>query len=225
MRLILLGPPGAGKGTQAKMLTERYGIPQISTGDILRAALASGTPLGREAKTFMDRGVLVPDEVVIGIVRDRLAAPDCQRGYLLDGFPRTVAQAEALTLMLKELWAELPIVVSLEVQEEEVVRRLSGRRTCRGCGEVFHVEFHPPRESEICDRCGGSLIQREDDRKETIRRRLRVYREQTEPLIAYYQTQGLLKTVNGLGEMGEIFARISGILEGRGDQTAAPQSH
>jgi len=213
MRLILLGPPGAGKGTQAKMLVEKYGVPQISTGDILRAAVAAGTPLGKEAKTYMDRGALVPDAVVIGIVRDRLGEPDCQRGYLLDGFPRTVAQAEALTRMLQEMGAPLPLVVSLDVAEEELVRRLAGRRTCQACGESFHVEFHPPRVAGRCDTCNGHLVQREDDREETVRRRLQVYREQTEPLIGYYQRQGLLKRVNGLGETGEVFARISEILE------------
>lgn len=213
MRAILLGPPGAGKGTQAKMLTERYGVPQVSTGDILRASVAAGTPLGKEAKTYMDRGALVPDEVVIGIVRDRLGEPDCRKGYLLDGFPRTVAQAEALTRMLKKLGAPLPRVVSLEVAEEELVKRLSGRRTCQGCGELFHVEFHPPRVEGTCDKCGGRLIQREDDKEETIRRRLQVYRKQTEPLIGYYENQGLLETVNGLGETGEVFARVSKALE------------
>jgi adenylate kinase len=214
MQAILLGPPGAGKGTQAKMLTERYGVPQVSTGDILRAAVAAGTPLGKEAKTYMDRGALVPDEVVIGIVRDRLGEPNCRKGYLLDGFPRTVAQAEALTRMLKKLGAPLPRVVSLEVREEELVKRLSGRRTCPACGEPFHVESHPPRVEGICDKCGGRLIQREDDREETIRRRLQVYRKETEPLIGYYQNQGLLKTVNGLGEAGEVLARVSRALEG-----------
>ena len=214
MQAILLGPPGAGKGTQAKMLTERYGVPQVSTGDILRAAVAAGTPLGKEAKTYMDRGALVPDEVVIGIVRDRLGEPDCRKGYLLDGFPRTVAQAEALTRMLKKLGAPLPRVVSLEGGGGELVRRPSGRRTCQACGEPFHVESHPPRVEGIWDKCGGRLIQREDDREETIRRRLQVYRKQTEPLIGYYQNQGLLKTVNGLGEAGEVLARVSRALEG-----------
>lgn len=213
MRLILLGPPGAGKGTQAKMLTEKYGVPQISTGDILRAAVAAGTPLGREAKAYMDRGALVPDAVVIGIVRDRLTEADCQIGYLLDGFPRTVAQAEALTRMLKDLGAPLPVVVSLDVAEDELIRRLAGRRTCQACGEPFHVEFHPPRVGGICDKCNGNLVQREDDQEETIRRRLQVYREQTEPLIGYYQSQGLLKTIKGLGETGEVFVRISRVLE------------
>ncbi len=202
MQAILLGPPGAGKGTQAKMLTERYRVPQVSTGDILRAAVAAGTPLGKEAKAYMDRGALVPDEVVIGIVRDRLGEPDCRKGYLLDGFPRTVAQAEALTRMLKKLGAPLPRVVSLEVGEEELVRRLSGRRTCQA------------RVEGTCDKCGGRLIQREDDKEETIRHRLQVYRKQTEPLIGYYQNQGLLKTVNGLGEAGEVLARVSRALEG-----------
>lgn len=225
MQVILLGPPGAGKGTQAKMIIERYGVPQISTGDILRAAVAAGTPLGREAKTYMERGALVPDEVVIGIVRDRLTEPDCHGGYLLDGFPRTLAQAEALTRMLQELGTPLPTVVSLDVAEGELIRRLSGRRTCQTCGAVFHVEFHPPRAVGICDQCRGRLIQREDDQEETIRRRLQVYREQTEPLIGYYQTQGLLKRVNGLGETGGIFARISSILERRDGQGAASQSH
>ncbi|HZX61549.1 MAG TPA: adenylate kinase [Candidatus Methylomirabilis sp.] len=225
MRGILLGPPGAGKGTQAKMLTERYGVPQISTGDILRSAVAAGTPLGREAKSYMDRGALVPDEVVIGIVRERLHQPDCQRGYLLDGFPRTVTQAEALTRMLTELGAPLPCVVSLDVAEAELVRRLSGRRTCPACGAVFHVESHPPKVEGTCDACGGRLIQREDDREETIRRRLRVYREQTEPLISYYQARGLVKHVNGSGDTGEVFARIAGVLEGRGGQAAAQQRH
>jgi adenylate kinase len=225
MHVILLGPPGAGKGTQAKMLTEKYGVPQISTGDILRAAVAAGTPLGKEAKSYMDRGALVPDAVVIGIVRDRLAEPDCQGGYLLDGFPRTVAQAEALTGMLRELGGPLPTVVSLEVDEEEVVRRLAGRRTCQACSEPFHVEFHLPRVAGMCDKCGGKLIQREDDKEETIRRRLQVYREQTEPLISYYQKQGLLKTVHGLGETGEVFARIASKLGGRAGQATTPQSH
>lgn len=225
MRLILLGPPGAGKGTQAKMLTERHGIPQISTGDILRAAVAAGTPLGRQAKAYMERGALVPDEVVIGIIRDRLKEADCQRGYILDGFPRTVAQAEALTATLRGLKAELTAVVSLEVQEAELVRRLAGRRTCQECGEPYHVEFHPPRKTGVCDKCGGPLVQREDDREETIRRRLRVYQEQTAPLIEYYRARSVLRTVNGLGEMGEIFARICRVLEGRAGQTAAPESH
>lgn len=207
------------------MIIERYGVPQISTGDILRAAVAAGTPLGREAKTYMERGALVPDEVVIGIVRDRLTEPDCHGGYLLDGFPRTLAQAEALTRMLQELGTPLPTVVSLDVAEGELIRRLSGRRTCQTCGAVFHVEFHPPRAVGICDQCRGRLIQREDDQEETIRRRLQVYREQTEPLIGYYQTQGLLKRVNGLGETGGIFARISSILERRDGQGAASQSH
>lgn len=214
MRVILLGPPGAGKGTQAKMLTQKYGVPQISTGDILRAAVAAGTPLGKEAKSFMDRGALVPDAVVIGIVRDRLSEPDCQEGYLLDGFPRTVAQAEALTRMLRQMGAPLPAVVSLEVDEDEVVHRLAGRRTCQACGEPFHIKFHPPRVGGICDKCSGNLVQREDDKEETVRRRLQVYREQTEPLISYYRKQGLVKTVNGLGETGEVFARIVRTLEG-----------
>lgn len=209
MRVILLGPPGAGKGTQAKMLVEELGVPQISTGDILRQAVADGTPLGREAKGYMDRGALVPDEVVIGIIRDRLAQGDCGRGYILDGFPRTVAQAEALGKTLEAAGGSLDHVLSLQVDEEELVKRLSGRRTCGACGAMFHVTFNPPKREGTCDGCGGALIQREDDREETVRRRLQVYGEQTAPLIAYYERRGLLRRVPGQGEIPEIFARIS----------------
>lgn len=208
MRLVLLGPPGAGKGTQAKMLVEELGVPQISTGDILRQAVADGTPLGREAKGYMDRGALVPDEVVIGIIRDRLAQGDCRRGYILDGFPRTVAQAEALGKTLQATGAALDHVLSLQVDEEELVKRLSGRRTCGTCGAMFHVAFNPPKADGTCDACGGPLIQRDDDREGTVRRRLHVYGEQTAPLIAYYEGRGLLRRVPGRGGIPEIFARI-----------------
>lgn len=208
MRLILLGPPGAGKGTQAKLLTERLGIPHVSTGDMLRQAVADGTDLGREAKSFMDRGGLVPDSVVIGIIQERLSKADCGRGYILDGFPRTLPQAEALSRVLTSLSASLDGVLSVEVPEDDVVTRLAGRRVCRDCGNMFHVDTHQPRQRGMCDKCGGALYQRDDDREDTIRHRLRVYREQTEPLIAYYGKQGLLKRIDGRGTIGEICDRI-----------------
>lgn len=216
MRLILLGPPGAGKGTQAQRLTERLGIPQVSTGDILRAAVAAGTPLGREAKATMDRGALVPDGVVIGIIRERLKAPDCARGYILDGFPRTVAQAEALGETLKAMGTPLTAVLSLTVDPEELVRRLAGRRSCGSCGAAYHLDTAPPRRPGRCDRCGGELFQREDDREETIRKRLAVYRDQTAPLVEYYRGRGLLKEVDGRGEIADVFARISRVLGAEG---------
>lgn len=216
MRVILLGPPGAGKGTQAQRLTQTLGIPQVSTGDILRAAVAAGTPLGREAKATMDQGALVPDGVVIGIIRERLAAPDCARGYILDGFPRTAAQAEALGETLQALGTPLTAVLSITVEPEELVRRLSGRRTCGNCGAAYHLETAPPRRAGLCDRCGGALLQREDDREETIRKRLAVYREQTAPLVAYYRGRGLLREVDGRGDIDDVFARVCRLLGAEG---------
>ena len=212
MKLILLGPPGAGKGTQAKMLTERFGIPQISTGDILRAAVKEGTPMGVKAKSFMDSGGLVPDEVVIGIVRERLQKEDCGPGFILDGFPRTVAQADALKIGLAELGKDLDAVISLEVDTEALVERLTGRRTCRECGRGFHVTFDPPRTADKCDACGGELFQREDDREETIRKRLEVYNEQTSPLADYYRKESLLATVDGMLEINTVKDRIMSLL-------------
>ena len=216
MRVILLGPPGAGKGTQAQRLTQKLGIPQVSTGDILRAAVAAGTGLGREAKAVMDQGALVPDSVVIGIIRERLAAPDCARGYILDGFPRTAAQAEALGEMLQALGTPLTAVLSLTVDPEELVRRLGGRRTCGSCGAAYHLETAPPRRAGLCDRCGGGLLQRDDDRDETIRKRLAVYREQTAPLVAYYRGRRLLREVDGRGDIDAIFTRICRLLGAEG---------
>ena len=198
MKLILLGPPGAGKGTQAKMLVDRFAIPQIATGDILRGAVQAGTPLGVQAKSFMDAGALVPDEVVIGIVRERLQESDCLQGFILDGFPRTVAQADALQSTLAGLGRELDKVVSLTVDAEALVTRLTGRRTCRNCGRGYHVTFDPPRTGTSCDVCGGELYQRDDDQESTIRRRLSVYDEQTAPLIAYYREAGLLAELDGM---------------------------
>ncbi|MDO3379096.1 adenylate kinase [Geoalkalibacter halelectricus] len=212
MKLILLGPPGAGKGTQAKMLTERFGIPQISTGDILRAAVAAGTEMGLKAKSYMDRGALVPDEVVIGIVRDRLQEPDCDKGFILDGFPRTVPQADALGKELSAMGKALDAVVSLTVDEEALVERLTGRRTCSGCGRGFHVQFDPPAVASVCDGCGGALVQRDDDREETIRNRLKVYGEQTAPLIDYYRGKGVLKEVDGMAGIAEVQSSILGLV-------------
>ncbi len=212
MRLILLGPPGAGKGTQAKLISGRRGIPQISTGDILRQAVADGTPLGKEAKGHMDRGALVPDEVVIGLIRDRLAQPDCAKGYILDGFPRTVAQAQALDAMLGAMGTPLHHVVAVHVEEEALVERLSGRRTCSQCQRPYHVRFNLPKTEGVCDACGGGLLQRDDDREETVRRRLSVYRQQTEPLLAYYKGAGLLKELVGEGKIEEIAEQIDRII-------------
>jgi len=208
MKLILLGPPGAGKGTQAKMLADRFGIPQISTGDILRAAVKEGTPMGVRAKAFMDAGGLVPDEVVVGIVRERLQKSDCAGGFILDGFPRTVAQADALKDNLRQLGKDLDAVVSLEVDIEALVERLTGRRTCRDCGRGYHVKFDPPRSPEVCDACGGVLFQRDDDREETIRKRLDVYRAQTAPLADYYRAGGLLIGIDGMREIEHVQQQI-----------------
>ncbi len=207
MRVVLVGAPGAGKGTQAKFVAKHYAIPAISTGDIFRANIAAKTQLGQEAKRFMDAGDLVPDEVTIGIVRDRLRQDDTQEGFLLDGFPRTVAQAEALRDMLGDLGTPLDVVLELRVDDDEVVRRLSGRRTCRNCGHVWHVEFDPPREDGVCDVCGGELFQRDDDLPETIRRRLEVYSKQTAPLVGFYKDAGLLRSIAARGPVDEITKR------------------
>lgn len=213
MKLILLGPPGAGKGTQAKMLVEHFAIPQIATGDILRGAVQAGTALGIQAKSFMDAGSLVPDEVVIGIVRERLQESDCQGGFILDGFPRTVAQADALQGSLVELGRQLDKVISLTVDAEALVQRLTGRRTCRSCGRGYHVTFEPPRSAQLCDACGGELYQRDDDQEATIRRRLSVYAEQTAPLIAYYRAAGLLAELDGMQSIPVVQRQILGALQ------------
>jgi len=208
MDSILLGPPGAGKGTQAKLMVDKWNIPQVSTGDILRAAVREGTPLGVEAKGFMDRGELVPDRVVIGIIAERLKEGDAARGFILDGFPRTIPQAEALQEILVGLGRDIDHVISIEVDDEELVTRLTGRRMCKACGESFHVVFNPPVEEGVCDRCKGELYQRDDDREETIRQRLSVYSEQTRPLIAYYEKQGKLRRIEGTGSIENIFSRV-----------------
>jgi adenylate kinase len=212
MNLILLGPPGAGKGTQAKMLIDTYGIPQISTGDMLRAALKAQTPLGLEAKKFMDSGQLVPDSVVIGLVKERLAQPDCAKGFMLDGFPRTVPQAEELDKVLSGLTKNIDHVVSIEVPSSELLGRLTGRRTCKSCGQGFHVMFDPPKVAGKCDKCGGELYQRDDDNEATVSNRLKVYEGQTMPLINFYTAKGLLRPIDGLGAIGDIFGRIKVVL-------------
>jgi adenylate kinase len=213
MDLILLGPPGAGKGTQAKMMAGRWSIPQISTGDILRSAVRVGTSLGLEAKEFMDKGELVPDRVVIGIIAERLREEDAAGGFILDGFPRTIPQAEALQVILDDLARNIGHVLSIEVEEEKLVMRLTGRRMCKECGESFHVVFNPPGQEGVCDRCNGELYQRDDDSEDTIRQRFAVYQEQTEPLIAYYKQQGNLRKIEGDGSKEEIFSRIVQVVE------------
>ncbi len=208
MRLVLVGPPGAGKGTQAQYVAGHYGIPKISTGDIFRANVSEGTPLGITAKKYMDAGDLVPDEVTIAMVRDRLAQDDAQPGFLLDGFPRNVPQAQELDKILADLGTRLDVVVELIVDPDEVIRRLSGRRTCRKCLHVWHLDFDPPAEADICDICGGELFQRDDDREETIRHRLEVYTEQTEPLVAFYGGRGILVGVDAIGPVDDVTDRI-----------------
>jgi adenylate kinase len=212
VKTIFLGPPGSGKGTQAKMISERLGIPQISTGDMLRAAVSEGTPMGLKAKALMEQGALVSDDVVVGIVRERLAKTDCEKGFILDGFPRTVAQADALGATLEELGKKLDAVVSLVVDSEAVVERIAGRRTCRDCGKMYHVRFDPPRTEGRCDSCGGELYLRDDDCEETIRKRLEVYQEQTAPLIAYYRSRGLLSEVDGMQDIHEVQQQILAVL-------------
>jgi adenylate kinase len=208
MNLILLGPPGAGKGTQAQMIVERFHIPQISTGDILRAAVNGKSPLGAKAKEFMDQGRLVPDELVIGVIEERLKGSDCRPGFILDGFPRTIAQAEALQPILAKMGKSIDHVINIEVADEELVRRLTGRRTCKNCGAMFHLTFYPPKKEGMCDRCSGLLYQRDDDKEETIRTRLKEYQRQTAPLIQYYQEKKKLRSISGVGEQNQISERI-----------------
>jgi adenylate kinase len=213
MQLILFGPPGVGKGTQAKLLGQRYGIPQISTGDILRGAIKKGTPLGLEAKGYMDSGKLVPDGVVIGIIEERIQEEDCAKGFILDGFPRTIAQAEALSLALKQLKRDLDCVINMDINREELWKRLTGRRVCSKCGEEYNIYYKKPLKENICGKCGSGLIQREDDKEATIEKRFIVYKEQTEPLIDYYQKENKLKTIAGEGGIPIIFEKICQLLQ------------
>ena len=204
MRLAFLGPPGAGKGTQARDLSREWGVPHLATGDMLREALAARTALGLEAKRFMDQGVLVPDEVIIGLMRERLAQREAAKGFIVDGFPRTIAQAEALARLLKDAGQALDAVIFFDVSEEELLRRLTGRRVCRQCQTTYHLVSAPTQKPGVCDRCGGELYQREDDRAETVRRRLEVFARQTAPLLDYYRQRNLLTTVAGEGPIDSI---------------------
>ena len=213
MKIIMLGAPGAGKGTQAKMIAEKYGVPHISTGDIFRANIKNGTQLGMEAKQYMDKGLLVPDELTVKILLDRVAQDDCKKGYVLDGFPRTIPQAEVLDKALTELGDKIDYAIDVDVPDENIVRRMGGRRACLSCGATYHIEHVPPKKEGICDTCGQELVLRDDDKPETVQNRLNVYHEQTQPLIEFYQAKGVLKTVDGTADMKDVFAAITEILK------------
>lgn len=213
MYILLMGPPGAGKGTQAEKLIREYGIPQISTGDMFRAAVKSGTALGKEAKSYMDKGALVPDSVTVGIVKERLAQDDCKKGWILDGFPRTTAQASALDAILHDLGIQLTAVLDFNVNRDDLVKRVSGRLVCRQCGASFHKEFRPPKKEGVCDNCGGELYQRADDNEVTVRERLAVYDTSTKPLIDYYKVSGRYYEINGDQSMDKVFADVQAALK------------
>ena len=212
MKIIMLGAPGAGKGTQALRIAEKYKLPHISTGDIFRSNIKNGTELGKKARSYMDQGLLVPDELTCDLVVDRITKDDCKNGYILDGFPRTIPQAEALTRALKELGTKIDFAIDVDVPDENIVRRMSGRRACPGCGATYHIEFAKPAREDICDVCGEKLIIREDDKPETVQKRLDVYHSQTQPLIDYYREKGVLHTVDGTRKMEEVFGAIEEIL-------------
>ena len=212
MKIIMLGAPGAGKGTQAKKIAAKYEIPHISTGDIFRANIKNGTELGKKAKTYMDQGLLVPDELVVDLVVDRVNQEDCKNGYVLDGFPRTIPQAEALTDALEKLGQKMDYAIDVDVPDENIVRRMGGRRACVDCGATYHIEYAPTKVEGVCDKCGGSLILRDDDKPETVLKRLGVYHEQTQPLIDYYTQAGILKEVDGTVDINDVFASIVDIL-------------
>ncbi len=212
MKIVMLGAPGAGKGTQAKMIADRYHIPHVSTGDIFRANLNAGTPLGLEAKKYMDQGLLVPDELTVQLLLDRVAQDDCANGYVLDGFPRTIPQAEVLENALSERNDHIDYAIDVDVPDENIIRRMSGRRACPSCGATYHIVNVPPAKEGICDRCGASLVQRDDDKEETVKNRLDVYHSQTAPLIDFYTKRGVLKTVDGTQDMQDVFSAIVAIL-------------
>lgn len=213
MRIIMMGPPGAGKGSQAKIIAKEYSIPHISTGDMFRSALKNETPMGLKAKEYMDKGELVPDSVVNGLVEERISQQDCKDGYVLDGYPRTINQAEALSEILDKKGQEIDVVLSIDTSDETVVKRLTGRRTCANCGAIYHIDNNPPKEQGVCDFCQHEVVQREDDKEETVRNRLEVYKKQTAPLIDYYQKKELLVEVDGEQELSDVFADIKEILE------------
>ncbi|MCI1305419.1 MAG: adenylate kinase [Lachnospiraceae bacterium] len=213
MRIIMLGAPGAGKGTQAKMISEKYGIPHISTGDIFRSNIKNGTELGRKAKTYMDQGQLVPDELTCDLVVDRIAQDDAKNGYVLDGFPRTIPQAEALKSALEKRGEKIDFAIDVDVPDENIVTRMSGRRACVSCGATYHIVYNPPKQEGICDVCGKELVLRDDDKPETVKKRLEVYHSQTQPLIDYYKKDGVLVRVDGTQEIDTIFSQIQKLLE------------
>ncbi len=212
MKIIMLGAPGAGKGTQAKMIADKYGVPHVSTGDIFRANIKEGTELGKEAKSYMDQGLLVPDELTVKILLDRVAKEDCMNGYVLDGFPRTIPQAEVLEKALAELGDNIDYAIDVDVPDENIVNRMSGRRACTECGATYHIVHIPPKTEGVCDKCGKELVLRDDDKPETVGRRLSVYHEQTQPLIDFYSKKGILKTIDGTADMRDVFAAIIQIL-------------
>ena len=212
MKIVMLGAPGAGKGTQAKMIAAKYQIPHISTGDIFRANIKNGPELGKKAKSYMDQGLLVPDELTVDLVIDRLAQDDCKNGYILDGFPRTIPQAEALDTALAKLGEKMDYAIDVDVPDENIVSRMSGRRACTGCGATYHIVYNPSKKGECCEVCGEKLILRDDDKPETVQKRLNVYHEQTQPLIDYYTKQSILRTVDGTQDMNDVFAEIVKIL-------------
>ena len=212
MKIVMLGAPGAGKGTQAKMIASKYQIPHISTGDIFRANIKNGTELGKKAKSYMDQGLLVPDELTVDLVIDRLANDDCKNGYILDGFPRTIPQAEALDAALAKLGEKMDYAIDVDVPDENIVSRMSGRRACTGCGATYHIVYNPSKKGDCCEVCGEKLILRDDDKQETVQKRLNVYHEQTQPLIDYYTKQGILKAVDGTQDMNDVFTAITNIL-------------
>jgi adenylate kinase len=213
MNLVLMGLPGAGKGTQAEKIVDQYHIPHISTGDMFRAAMNEGTELGLQAKSYMDKGELVPDEVTIGIVRERLSKPDCEQGFLLDGFPRTVPQAEALEDIMSGLGRKIDYVINIDVDKDILMERLTGRRICKECGATYHLMFNPPKEPGVCDRCGGELYQRRDDHAETVQNRLDVNLKQVQPLLDFYRTKGYLKNINGQQHIDQVFSDIDDLLK------------
>ena len=212
MKIIMLGAPGAGKGTQAKQIADKYGVPHISTGDIFRANIKNGTELGKKAKEYMDQGLLVPDELTCDLVMDRIQQDDCKNGFILDGFPRTIPQAEALTAALEKIGQKMDYAIDVDVPDENIVKRMGGRRACVGCGATYHLVYAAPKKEGICDKCGSELVLRDDDKPETVQKRLEIYHDQTHPLIEYYEKKGVLHTVDGTQTMEDVFKNITDIL-------------